>query len=66
VDGFFVALTGIGFVICAGVGLVCAVCRSPEPGPTLCDPLNARAHWRGALQVGGAAMIIGVIGQLVA
>ena len=61
------ALTGIGFVICAGTGLICAAAGDVPPGPlgsSLLDPANIRLHWRGAVKLGLAMMGVGIIGQL--
>lgn len=65
----FIALTGIGFVICAGTGLICAAAGDVPPGPvgsSFLDPANIRLHWRGAVRIGLTMMAVGIVGQLVA
>jgi len=64
-----ITLTGIGFVICAGTGLICAASGGSPPGPvgsSLGDPANLRLHWRGAIQFGVGMMAVGVVIQLAA
>ncbi len=62
-QGLFMVLTGLGVLLCAGTGMICAACV--KDGPTFCDPCNVRAHWRGALQVGAIAFVAGLLGQMV-
>jgi hypothetical protein len=57
-------LFGIGFVYGLGIGLICAVCAGGTE-PTLSDPMNARNHWRGHLQIAAAIMGIATIGGIV-
>ena len=59
----FSAVTGLGVVLCVGTGWLCAIGGS-RPGPTWWDSFNMRAHWRGALQVGLVAIIVGGVGQV--
>jgi hypothetical protein len=64
VGDFLTFLSGFAFVYGCGVGLICAACAGGID-PTFCDPMNARNHWRGHLQVAAAAFVIGVLGQVV-
>jgi hypothetical protein len=61
---FFQALVGLGVVLCAGTGLICAVRSGTEEGPNLVDAFNLRGHWRGVLQVGAGTMRIGIVGLI--
>ena len=57
-------LFGIGLVYAAGIGLFCAVSHGGTE-PTFADPMSARNHWRGHLQMAGAIMAFAAVGGIV-
>jgi hypothetical protein len=63
----FVSVTGIGFVLCLGTGMICAASGGPgRARPTLFDPFNIKSHWRGLVTLGGVLMVVGLLGQWIA
>jgi hypothetical protein len=62
---FFSAVIGIGFLMCAGTGLICALAYGGREGPTFTDPGNIRSHWRGLVQIGLSMMGIGIVGAFI-
>ena len=52
--------------MCLGTGLICAVRTGGPQGSSLFDPYNIAGHWRGWLQLGGAMIVVGLVGQWIA
>jgi hypothetical protein len=62
----FLMVTYIGLAVCVSASIRAFVRSGEEPKDfAWWDPLNLATHWRGALQVGGALIAIGLVGQLV-
>jgi NADH:ubiquinone oxidoreductase subunit 6 (subunit J) len=57
-------LFGIGLVYAGAIGMICAFCYGGTE-PTLCDPMNARNHWRGHLQTAAVVMVVAAVGGVV-
>jgi len=57
-------LFGIGLVYALGVGTICAFSQGGTE-PTFRDPMNARNHWRGHLQIAAVVMLFAALGGVV-
>jgi hypothetical protein len=60
----FYGLAVFGFMLCAATGLMCAVYAGARPGPRIGDGLRLSERWRGAIQLGVASLMVGILGQV--
>ena len=55
---------GLGIVLCAGTGLICAA-KGDREGSTFVDPADIASHWRGYVKTGVVLIVIGLLGLIV-